>query len=169
MLNEAMNVVAARGYERVGEIVTLKELLGSDRALVVGHADEERVARVAESLSDTPIRAGDALLLDPRASFVYERIPKAEVEDLVLEEVPGHRLRRHRRPGRSDRADPGRRRAALPAPRPVQGAPAPAAQGRPALRSARLWQDADRQGRRRLAGGQGRRDDRRSRWASPTS
>ncbi len=88
MLNEAMNVVAARGYERVGEIVTLKELLGSDRALVVGHADEERVARVAESLSDTPIRAGDALLLDPRASFVYERIPKAEVEDLVLEEVP---------------------------------------------------------------------------------
>jgi proteasome-associated ATPase len=88
MLNEAMNVVAARGYERVGEIVTLKELLGGDRALVVGHADEERVARVAESLVDTPIRAGDALLLDARASFVYERIPKAEVEDLVLEEVP---------------------------------------------------------------------------------
>ncbi|MFL6099456.1 MAG: proteasome ATPase, partial [Actinomycetales bacterium] len=88
MLNEAMNVVAARGYERVGEIVTLKELLGPDRALVVGHADEERVARVAESLADTPVRAGDALLLDPRASFVYERIPKAEVEDLVLEEVP---------------------------------------------------------------------------------
>jgi proteasome-associated ATPase len=88
MLNEAMNVVAARGYERVGEIVTLKEMLGSDRALVVGHADEERVARVAESLNDTPVRAGDALLLDPRASFVYERIPKAEVEELVLEEVP---------------------------------------------------------------------------------
>jgi proteasome-associated ATPase len=88
MLNEAMNVVAARGYERVGEVVQLKELLGSDRALVVGHADEERVARVAESLNDTPIRAGDALLLDPRASFVYEKIPKAEVEDLVLEEVP---------------------------------------------------------------------------------
>jgi proteasome-associated ATPase len=88
MLNEAMNVVAARGYERVGEIVTLKEMLGADRALVVGHADEERVARVAESLNDTPVRAGDALLLDPRASFVYERIPKAEVEELVLEEVP---------------------------------------------------------------------------------
>jgi proteasome-associated ATPase len=88
MLNEAMNVVAAKGYERVGEIVTLKELLGSDRALVVGHADEERVARLAESLNDTPVRAGDALLMDPRASFVYERIPKAEVEDLVLEEVP---------------------------------------------------------------------------------
>jgi proteasome-associated ATPase len=88
MLNEAMNVVAARGYERVGEVVTLKELLGSDRALVVGHADEERVARLAESLADSPVRAGDALLLDTRASFVYERIPKAEVEELVLEEVP---------------------------------------------------------------------------------
>ena len=67
----------------------IKELLGDDRALVVGHADEERVVpdgRVASS--GEPIRVGDALLLDPRSGFVYERIPKAEVEELVLEEVP---------------------------------------------------------------------------------
>src|SRR5690348_9307708 len=44
MLNEAMNVVAARGFERAGEVVMLKELLdGGDRALVVGHTDEERI------------------------------------------------------------------------------------------------------------------------------
>jgi proteasome-associated ATPase len=88
LLNEALNVVEARQYERTGEVVTLKELLGEDRMLVVGHADEERVARVASSLKDVRVRIGDGLLMDPRAGFVYERIPKAEVEELVLEEVP---------------------------------------------------------------------------------
>src|SRR4051795_8003164 len=88
LLNEALNVVETRAFERVGEVVTLKERMGEDRVLVVGHTDEERVARVASSLEDVHMRPGDGLLLDPRASFVYERIPKAEVEELVLEEVP---------------------------------------------------------------------------------
>jgi proteasome-associated ATPase len=89
MLNEAMNVVAARGSERVGDIVMLKELLeGGDRALVIGHTDEERVVHIADVLRDQPMRVGDSLLLEPRSSYVYERIPKSEVEDLVLEEVP---------------------------------------------------------------------------------
>ncbi len=88
VLNEAMNVVEALGFERVGEVVTLKERLGVDRVLVLGHTDEERVARVAASLLEAPMRVGDGLLLDSRAGFVYERIPKAEVEELVLEEVP---------------------------------------------------------------------------------
>src|ERR671921_711523 len=88
LLNEALNVVETRGFERVGEVVSLKERMGDDRVLVVGHTDEERVARLASSLTDVHLRPGDGLLLDPRASFVYERIPKAEVEELVLEEVP---------------------------------------------------------------------------------
>ncbi|MFI0422710.1 proteasome ATPase [Spongiactinospora sp. 9N601] len=89
MLNEALNVVEALGYETVGEIVMLKELLeDGERALVISHADEERVVRLAESLKDQPVRAGDSLLLEPRSGYVYERIPKSEVEELVLEEVP---------------------------------------------------------------------------------
>ncbi len=88
MLNEALNVVATCGYERIGEVVMVKELLDDDRILVVAHADEERVCRRADSLQGEPVRVGDALLLDPRSGFVYERIPKAEVQDLVLEEVP---------------------------------------------------------------------------------
>jgi proteasome ATPase len=89
MLNEALNVVEALGFERVGEIVMLKELLeDGERALVISHADEERVVRLADSLLDQPLRAGDSLLLEPRSGYVYERIPKAEVEELVLEEVP---------------------------------------------------------------------------------
>ncbi len=87
-LNEAMNVVATCGFERIGEVVMIKELLDDDRVLVVAHADEERVVRMAESLVGEPIRVGDALMLEPRSGFVYERIPKAEVSELVLEEVP---------------------------------------------------------------------------------
>ena len=83
-----MNVVATCGYERIGEVVMIKELLGDDRVLVVAHADEERVCRMADSLEGEPIRVGDALMLEPRSGFVYERIPKAEVAELVLEEVP---------------------------------------------------------------------------------
>jgi proteasome-associated ATPase len=89
VLNEALNVVIAQGYETAGEVVMLKEILdGGDRALVIAHADEERVVRLAEPLLSATLRGGDSLLLEPRSGYVYERIPKAEVEELILEEVP---------------------------------------------------------------------------------
>ncbi|MEV8451853.1 proteasome ATPase [Streptomyces sp. NPDC052097] len=89
MLNEALNVVEAMEFERAGDIVTLKEILeDGERALVIGHTDEERVVRLAEPLLDMTIRPGDALLLEPRSGYVYEVVPKSEVEELVLEEVP---------------------------------------------------------------------------------
>ncbi|MFN8126934.1 MAG: proteasome ATPase [Candidatus Nanopelagicales bacterium] len=88
MLNEALNVVGARAYERAGDIVMFKEKLDDERALVIGTTDDERVVRLAEPLREQKLRAGDSLLLDPRSGFVFERIPKAEVEELVLEEVP---------------------------------------------------------------------------------
>jgi proteasome-associated ATPase len=89
MLNEALNVVRALEFERKGDIVMLKELLADgERALVLGHTDEERVVMLADSLVGQPLRAGDSLLLDARSGYVYERIPKSEVEELVLEEVP---------------------------------------------------------------------------------
>jgi proteasome-associated ATPase len=89
VLNEALNVVIAQGYETIGEVVMLKELLeGGDRALVISHADEERIVRLADPLRNTTLRGGDSLLLEPRSGYVYERIPKAEVEELILEEVP---------------------------------------------------------------------------------
>lgn len=88
MLNEAMNVIAACEFERAGDIVMFKERLDEDRLLVIGRTDEEQVVRLAEPLRDVKIRAGDSLLLDARSAFVFEKIPKSEVEELVLEEVP---------------------------------------------------------------------------------
>ncbi|HLH58103.1 MAG TPA: proteasome ATPase [Streptosporangiaceae bacterium] len=89
VLNEALNVVVAEGYETAGEVVMLKELLeDGERALVISHADEERVVRLADPLRASTLRSGDSLLLEPRSGYVFERIPKAEVEELILEEVP---------------------------------------------------------------------------------
>ncbi|HEX2314294.1 MAG TPA: proteasome ATPase, partial [Thermomonospora sp.] len=89
MLNEALNVVEALEFEEQGEVVMLKELFADgERALVIAHADEERVIKLAEPLRGVPLRAGDSLMLEPRSGYAYEKIHKAEVEELVLEEVP---------------------------------------------------------------------------------
>src|SRR6478736_3857382 len=88
MLNEALNVVSVHGYERVGEVVTVKERLDDQRVVVVTHGDEERVCRIATPLLGEHFRVGDSLTLDPRSNFVHEVVPKLEVEELVLEEVP---------------------------------------------------------------------------------
>ena len=89
MLNEAMNIVEIAGFEQRGDIVMLKEILeGGARALVIAHTDEEQVVHLADPLRTQRLRAGDSLLVDSRSGFAVERIPKAEVEELVLEEVP---------------------------------------------------------------------------------
>jgi proteasome-associated ATPase len=89
MLNEALNVVEALEFEEQGEVVMLKEVFeDGERALVIARADEERVVKLAEPLRGVPLRAGDSLMLEPRSGYVYEKIHKAEVEELVLEEVP---------------------------------------------------------------------------------
>jgi len=89
VLNESLNVVMARRPESSGEVVTLKEVLADrERALVVGRADEERVVELAGHLQGQVMRSGDSLLLDVRANLVLERLPRPEVDDLLLEEVP---------------------------------------------------------------------------------
>jgi proteasome-associated ATPase len=88
VLNESLNVVLARGAERSGEIVTLKEQLDDGRAVIVGRADEERVVELAASLAGSRLRAGDSMLMDTRTGLLLERLPRPEVEELILEEVP---------------------------------------------------------------------------------
>ncbi|MFP5317087.1 MAG: proteasome ATPase [Acidimicrobiia bacterium] len=89
VLNESLNVVLARAAEVSGEVITLKELLeDGKRAMVVGRADEERVVELADHLAGEKLRAGDTMLMDPRTGLLLEKLPRPEVEELVLEEVP---------------------------------------------------------------------------------
>jgi proteasome-associated ATPase len=88
VLNEALNVVEAASFEIVGEVMTLKERIDDARLLVVGRTDDEQVVRLSEPLRHVPLRAGDSLLVETRSSYALERLPRPEVEELVLEEVP---------------------------------------------------------------------------------
>ena len=89
VLNESLNVVMSRSPETSGEVVILKEVLEDrKRAMIVGRADEERVVELADHLRDQKIRAGDTMLMDTRSGLLLEKLPRPEVEELVLEEVP---------------------------------------------------------------------------------
>ncbi|WP_435198569.1 proteasome ATPase [Janibacter sp. GS2] len=87
-LNEAMNVVSVHGEDVAGEVVVVKEVLDEDRLLVLMRQDEERVVRRGARVTEKQVRVGDAVLIDQRSNIAVERIPRAEVADLVLEEVP---------------------------------------------------------------------------------
>jgi proteasome-associated ATPase len=88
LLNESLNVVEVLNPDGAGEVVKVKDRLGDDRAIVLGRGDDEHVAYVAGDLIQTGLRAGDAALFDPRSVVVTELLPREEVEELVLEEIP---------------------------------------------------------------------------------
>jgi proteasome-associated ATPase len=88
VLNEGLNVVAAAGYEVHGDVVTLKQRLDAERAVVALQADAETVAIIADPLRSARLNAGDHILMDPKSGYLLERLPRSEVEDLSLEEVP---------------------------------------------------------------------------------
>ena len=88
VLNEALNVVAVAGYEIQGDVVVLKERLDDERAVVTLRADDERVGVIADPLRATRLKIGDHILMDAKSGYLLERLPKSEVEDLSLEEVP---------------------------------------------------------------------------------
>ena len=88
MLNEALNVVESCGFEQAGEIVTMKETVDAERVSIISRADEERIALVGDPLRDVPLKAGDHLLFDAKSGYVLEKLPKPEVDELILEEVP---------------------------------------------------------------------------------
>jgi proteasome-associated ATPase len=88
LLNEAFNVIDVRTFETVGEIATVKEVMGDGRLITLGRGDEERVVRLSGPMLDTFLRVGDHIRLDPKSGMVLERLTRPEVEELVLEEVP---------------------------------------------------------------------------------
>src|SRR6266571_2211684 len=88
ILNEGLNVVEAAGYEIQGDVVILKEQLDPERAVVTLRADEEKVGIIADPLRAVRLKTGDHILMDGKSGYLLEKLPKSEVEDLTLEEVP---------------------------------------------------------------------------------
>ena len=88
VLNEGLNVIETAGYEIQGEVVILKEVLDEGRAVVTLRADEEKVGIIADPLRTSKLKVGDHILMDGKSGYLLERLPKSEVEDLALEEVP---------------------------------------------------------------------------------
>jgi proteasome-associated ATPase len=88
ILNDALNVVEVLDPDTTGQVVKVKDRLGEDRAVVVSRGDEEHVAYLAGSLLGATVRAGDPVLYDPRSGVATELLPREEVEELVLEEIP---------------------------------------------------------------------------------
>jgi proteasome-associated ATPase len=88
ILNEGLNVIETAGYEIQGEVVILKEVLDEGRAVVTLRADEEKVGIIADPLRSLKLKVGDHILMDGKSGYLLERLPKSEVEDLALEEVP---------------------------------------------------------------------------------
>src|SRR5438067_3214896 len=88
ILNEGLNVVEMAGYEIQGEVVVLKEILEDNRAVVTQRADEDKVGIIADPLRAVKLKVGDHILMDAKSGYLLEKLPKSEVEDLTLEEVP---------------------------------------------------------------------------------
>ena len=88
IVNSGMNVVDIKTAEKHGDVVKIKERIADERAIVSLRTDEERVVRISESLKGETLKAGDHVLLNHMTSMLMEKLPKQEVEDLLLEEVP---------------------------------------------------------------------------------
>ncbi|OGW13997.1 MAG: proteasome ATPase [Nitrospirae bacterium RIFCSPLOWO2_02_42_7] len=88
ILNEALNIIEIRSFDGQGEVVRLKDRLAKERAIVSMHGDEERVAEIAEPLQGIKLSVGDVLLFDNRSGLLLEKLPKSEMDEVILEEVP---------------------------------------------------------------------------------
>jgi proteasome-associated ATPase len=88
ILNEALNMVEVCAFDPHGEIARVKDILGEDRAVVTLRAEEERVVSLADPLLNEKISVGDHLLFDVRSGYALEKIPKSELEEVILEEIP---------------------------------------------------------------------------------
>src|SRR5437773_7293848 len=88
ILNEGLNIIHVAGYEIQGEVVILKEQLDGERAIVTLRSDEDKLGVLADPLRATRLKIGDHILMDAKSGYLLERLPKSEVEDLSLEQVP---------------------------------------------------------------------------------
>ncbi|WP_295626013.1 proteasome ATPase [uncultured Corynebacterium sp.] len=85
-LTDGNLVVEDCGYPDHGDLALVRETLPDrKRVLATDHHGEEFVVKLA---GDLRAKVGDTVLIDRKSGHAFEVIPKAEVENLVLEEIP---------------------------------------------------------------------------------
>nr|WP_262423722.1 proteasome ATPase [Brachybacterium sp. Z12] len=87
-LNEALAAVEAVAQGDAGNVVPVVEALADSRILVAVAPDDTRVLGRAGALTSEQLHPGDHVLVDLKSQLVLERIDRAEITDLVLEQVP---------------------------------------------------------------------------------
>ncbi len=88
ILNEALNAIEVRPFDTQGEVVFLKDMLGEGRAIVTLRSDEDRVVELSEPMMMEHLSVGDNLLYDEASGFILEKLPKSDVGDMIIEEIP---------------------------------------------------------------------------------
>lgn len=86
-LGEGTIVVEACGFDPTGQLATMIERVGEDRAIVADQQGAESLVMLAEPLR-AAVRAGDTVLVHTSAGYAFERVAKTEVNQLSLDEVP---------------------------------------------------------------------------------
>ncbi|MCT1370473.1 proteasome ATPase [Corynebacterium mucifaciens] len=86
-LGEGTIVVEACGFDPTGQLATMIERVGEDRAIVTDQQGAESLVMLAEPLR-AAVRAGDTVLVHTSAGYAFERVAKTEVNQLSLDEVP---------------------------------------------------------------------------------
>lgn len=86
-LGEGTIVVEACGFDPTGQLTTMIERVGEDRAIVADQQGAESLVMLAEPLR-AAVRAGDTVLVHTSAGYAFERVAKTEVNQLSLDEVP---------------------------------------------------------------------------------
>ncbi len=88
ILDDHLCVIATTEAEDTGDIVAVEQRLDDDHVLVIVRGEDSRVLRLAGDLARERLRLGDSLLANLRDGIALRRVLRAEVEDLLLEEVP---------------------------------------------------------------------------------
>ncbi|MDN6676434.1 proteasome ATPase [Corynebacterium variabile] len=91
-LGEGSQVVEVCGTTDAGDLASVVEVVDASRIVVADKLGEESLMKCAGALTSEieakQVGPGDSVVVDRRAGYAFEVITRAEVENLVLEEVP---------------------------------------------------------------------------------
>lgn len=89
VLNEAQNIIGSRRPDLSGDVVTVADILDDGyRAVVTTRSEDRRVLVMADAVRGTLVRPGDTYMADLAAGLLLEKLPRPEVDDLLLETSP---------------------------------------------------------------------------------